>query len=147
MTILNIFATPGMVIHSLSSRAGVSVSYPRGGIVGITERRWRTEFSLCKGYWCCFSQNMAGQSILIRFTHLSCIFPHRIANWNLRTTFGFSKLHIITPATEVSLLPRHISLSTSTPGKSKSQPHLLEKNNIAQSWGTNNLIPSWPGIE
>jgi len=110
--------------------------------------KWRgTELCLRNGYHSHTSPIIPGKLFCTIFTHSVRVFPDRIDSGNPITTFAVRILNIIAAATEVKVFPIPISSTTSAPGISASQTHLLTMNQIAQTWWARNLVPGRPGIQ
>jgi len=147
VTVLNISASPGIVTITIGSRVEVSTGCPRAGVLWVSKWRRGTECSLCYGYLSCSSPLILWVLFWATFTHSWRVFPHKIVHGNSTTTFSVSIWHIRAVATEVNVFPRPISSSTSGPGISESQTHLLTMNHTAQTGCARNLVPGRCGIE
>ena len=131
----------------IGSRAEISAGYVWGGVDWISNRQQGTEFNLWSGYHSHSLPRMLGKSFCAKITQSSRVFPHKMDSGNPLTTFQVTNLESIAAATEVKVFPRPISSTTSTPGISASQTHLLMKKQMAQIWCARNFVPGRPGIE
>jgi len=147
MTLLNVSATLGIVTTRIGSKADVSAGCPCCGVDCISERQWGTEFCLHYGYHSRTSLMIPGMWFCARLVNSPDVFPHKIDSGNPFTTFSVNNFHIIAATTEVKVLPRPISSTTSTPGISESQTHLLTKNHMAETWCARNFVPGRPPLE
>jgi len=141
MTIRIVWATLGIVLTRIGSRADFSAECPRGGAIRTSKRCLGTGFSFIIGY--------NSHSVLIilcylycsRFTHSSRVFPHMIDSSNPTTSFSVCNLDLIATATEVVLSPTPSLSSTSAQGISESQTHLHTMNLIDQTWCSRIIVP------
>jgi len=147
ITLLNVSATTGIVTTKIGSSAEISTGCPWDDVDWIYNWRRGTEFNLWSGYHSPSSPTMPGKSLCAKITHLSRVFPHKMDSGNPMTTFSVTNLQSIAAATEVKVIPRPISSTTSAPGISAFQTDLLSMNHMAQTLCAKYYVPGRPGIE
>jgi len=147
MTLLNVSATPGIVSTRIGSKANVNTGCPCSVVDWISERQLRTEFCFHNGYHSRSSPIIPGKAFCTTLTDSSSVFPKKMDSGNPITTFSVTNVQGIAAATEVKVFPRSISSTTSVPGISASETHLLTMNHMAQTCCTRNILLGRPGIE
>jgi len=147
MTLLNGSAIPGIVTTRIGSTADVSAGCPCCGVFWISMTPLGTELCLRSRYHSHSSPILLGKLFSTIFTQSAWIFPHKIDNSYPITNLSVRSFHPIAAATEVKVFPSPISSSTSAPGVSASQTHLLTMNQITKTWLPTQFVPRRPGIE
>jgi hypothetical protein len=76
--------------------------------------------------------------LCVKITYSLRVFHQIMDSCYPSTTVSVTNLQSIAAATKVKVFPRRISSSTSAPGKSAPQTHLLTMNHLAQTWCASN---------
>jgi len=130
----------------IDSMATVYIGHGRGDVVQISNMRQGSAFVLCKLYQKQSVLLNSKYSLSARFIHLARVFTQQIDSNYPTTTLSVCNMHMISTATEETILPAQVTSATSIHGIPESQIHLLTITHTAQYSCARNLIPWYFGF-